>query len=175
MEALPLIDSGMIVLTQVDPAELSPGEFVQRIRSMIEHDGARMIVIDSLNGYLHAMPRENYLILQLHELLSYLDQCGVISIIVTAQSGLVGTMQSPIDLTYLADSVVLFRFFEVAGAIKRAVSVIKKRRGRHEQTIREFSFGKDGLRVGNVLKQFQGVLTGIPTFIGESGAMAGSE
>jgi circadian clock protein KaiC len=162
------LESGALAITQIDPAELSPGEFAHRIRRLIDHDRRTMIIIDSLNGYLHSMPNERYLVLQLHELLTYLNQNGITTVMVSAQAGLVGTMQSPVDLTYLADTVLLFRFFEATGAIKRAISVIKKRRSGHEKTIREFTIDHDGIHVGKPLTQFQGVLSGIPTLRVES-------
>ena len=123
-----------------------------------------MIVIDSINGYLNAMPAERYLTLQLHELLAYLNQQGTVTIMVLAQQGLVGTMQSAVDLTYLADTVILSRYFEARGEVKQALSVIKKRSGNHERTIREMWVGKDGIQLGKPLRELQGVLTGVPSF-----------
>src|SRR6185312_2031715 len=120
-----------------DPAELSPGEFASIVRRSVEADGARIIVIDSLNGYLNAMPDERFLILQMHELLSYLGQLGVLTILVLAQHGLIGPMQTPVDLSYLSDAVLMLRYFEVGGTVRRALSVVKKRSGDHEHTIRE--------------------------------------
>jgi circadian clock protein KaiC len=159
------IDAGRVVVHQVDPAEMSPGEFVHKIRRAVEGDRARVIVIDSLNGYLNAMPEERFLTIQLHELLTYLAQQGVVTIVIVAQHGLVGTsMQSPVDTSYLADVVVLFRYFEAAGHIRRAISVMKKRSGRHESTLRELRMGSDGLWVGDPLTEFHGVLTGTPQF-----------
>jgi len=159
------IESGLIRLEQVDPAEISPGELIDRIRCAVTENGARVLVIDSINGYLNAMPEERFLNLQLHELLAYLNQQGVITIMVLAQQGLIGAMQSVVDLTYLADTVLLLRYFEARGAIRQAVSVIKKRSGNHERTIREIKMDKDrGFDVGPPLKGMQGVLTGIPTF-----------
>jgi circadian clock protein KaiC len=126
-----------------------------------------MVVIDSLNGYLHAMPQEEFLTLQLHELFAFLGHHGVVTMLVLAQQGLMGaTMSTPIDLTYLADTVLITRFFEASGSVKKAVSVIKKRGGAHEPTIREFSVSKAGIKVGEPLHQFQGVLTGVPTYLG---------
>jgi circadian clock protein KaiC len=169
------LDSGMITLEQINPAEISPGELAHHIRdAVIKHD-TRMVVIDSINGYLNAMPEERYLALQLHELLSFLNQQGVVTIMVLAQQGIVGAMHSSVDLTYLADTVVLFRYFEVRGAVKQALSVIKKRSGNHERTIREISVGRGGIEVGEALTNLQGVLTGLPTFVGEaSGNTPGS-
>jgi circadian clock protein KaiC len=159
------IENGLIELTQVDPAEMSPGEFAQRLRIASEN-GSRQIVIDSLNGYMHAMPAESYLMLQLHELLAYLNQRGAITLMTAAQQGLVGPMQTPFDLTYLADTVLLFRFFEFEGEVRKALSVIKKRSGNHERTIREILMSKTGISIGKCLKDFQGILTGTPRFRG---------
>jgi circadian clock protein KaiC len=158
------IHSGMIRLEQVDPAEISPGELIDRIRRAVVEDGAKVVVIDSINGYLNAMPEERYLNLQLHELLAYLNQQGVVTIMVLAQQGLVGSMQSTVDLTYLADTVVILRYFEARGAIRQAISMIKKRSGNHERTIREIRMGAGGFELGPPLREMQGVLSGIPTF-----------
>jgi circadian clock protein KaiC len=133
-------------------------------------DKVRMVVIDSINGYLNAMPEDRFLDLQLHELLAFLSQQGVITIMVLAQQGLVGSMQSIVDLTYLADTVVLLRYFEARGAVKQALSVIKKRSGNHERTIREFKVGAKGIQVGQPLTGLQGILTGVPSFIGGKAA-----
>lgn len=151
---------------QVDPAELSPGELANVIRGHVEDGGASVVALDSLSGYQNAMPEEQFLLLQMHELLTYLNQQGVITLLVLAQHGLVGHMQSPVDLTYLSDAVLLLRFFEAFGELKRAISVVKKRTGRHEASIREYRIGPDGLRVGEPLHQFSGVMTGVPTFVG---------
>lgn len=154
---------GAVKLEQVDPAELSPGEFVHRVRKAVERDHAKVVVIDSLNGYLNAMPEERFLIAQLHELLAYLSIRGVTTIMVVAQHGLLGTnMQTPVDTSYLADSVVLFRYFEDAGQVKKAISVVKKRSGRHEESIRELIFSAQGISVSAPLKEYRGVLSGIP-------------
>ncbi|WP_438480414.1 ATPase domain-containing protein [Oleiharenicola lentus] len=163
------IDSGKIVLKQIDPAERTPGEFVHMVQQSVQKDNARVIVIDSLNGYLQAMPDAKFLTIQLHELLSFLNHHGVITLLTVAQHGLLGNMSSPVDLTYLADSVILLRYFEQGGAIRKAISVIKKRTGRHESTIREYLLEEKGLRVGVPLEEFHGVLTGVPTFKGKSG------
>jgi len=156
--------AGKVRLQQIDPAELSPGQFVHRVRESVERDGARVVVIDSLNGYINAMPEEQYLTAQMHELLAYLGAMGATTIMVVAQHGLVGTaVHSPVDTSYLADSVVLFRYFEDNGHIKKAISVIKKRSGRHEDSIRELRFGPDGISVSEPLTNYRGVLTGVPT------------
>jgi circadian clock protein KaiC len=158
---------GRLRIEQVDPAEISPGELAYRIKYGVQQEGVRMVVIDSLNGYLHAMPDQRHLTLQLHELLSFLNQQGVTTLMILTQQGLVGSMQTPVDLTYLADTVVLLRYFETDGAVRQAISVIKKRSGNHERTIREFSLGSGGVRVGEPLDGFHGVLTGVPMMSGQ--------
>ena len=161
------LKQGLITVQQVDPAELSPGEFGATVRQAVDAEGARVIIIDSLNGYLNAMPEERFLSVQMHELLTYMNQQGVVTIMVMAQHGLLGgPMISPVDVSYLADTVILLRYFEAQGAIHRALSVVKKRTGPHEMTIRELEIRPDGLRVGEPLGQFRGVLTGIPFFEG---------
>ena len=162
--------AGSIEIQQVDPAELSPGEFVTRVRDAVDKKHARLIVIDSLNGFLSSMPNEQSLTLQLHDLLAYLGQQGVAAILTLSQYGFVGAnMNTPVDVSYLADTVLLFRYYEVRGEVKQAISVVKKRTGGHERTIRELSFGKDGVRVGEALSRFEGVLTGTPRFIEQVG------
>ncbi len=164
----PDIKRGLISAQQVDPAELSPGEFAWRIVQCVK-EGCKLIVIDSLNGYLNAMPGEKYLSNQLHELSSYLNQQGVVTILVLAQHGLVASAEAPVDLSYLSDTVINLRFFEAFGEVKQSIAVIKKRSGHHEKTIRELRLesGK-GIRVGEPLKEFQGVLTGVPVFHGST-------
>jgi circadian clock protein KaiC len=165
MEAL--VKSGRVYMRQIDPGELSLGELVQLVRDEVEQRDARLIVIDSLNGYLNAVPDERFLTLQLHELLTYLGQRGVTTILVMAQAGMVGNQViSPIDASYLADSIVMLRYFEAIGEVRTAISVLKRRGGRHERTIREFRFGPQGILIGEPLTQFQGVLTGVPTYVG---------
>jgi circadian clock protein KaiC len=159
------IKSGLIKVEQIDPAEISPGELAHRIRNAVSRDKVRMVIVDSINGYMNAMPAERYLNLQLHELLAYLNQQGVITIMVLAQQGLVGNMPSTVDLTYLADTVVMVRYFEARGSVKQALSVIKKRSGNHERSIREMRVGKYGIEVGKPLVNMQGVLTGTPVFL----------
>jgi circadian clock protein KaiC len=157
-------DSGRASIQQVDPAELSPGEFVHTIRRAVEDGKANVVVIDSLNGYLNAMPEERFLVIQLHELLTFLGHAGVATILIAAHQGLVGgQMVSPVDASYLADSVILLRYFEARGEIRQAISVMKKRRGAHERTVREFRMKDGRITVGPPLKEFQGVLTGVPT------------
>nr|MDQ2997054.1 circadian clock protein KaiC [Chloroflexota bacterium] len=160
------IAAGRIQVRQVDPAELSPGEFVQEVRRAVEQNGSRILIIDSLNGYINAMPQERYLLIQLHELFTYLGQQGVTTFLVVAQHGLVGDMQSPIDASYLADTVILLRYFEARGEIRQAISVMKKRSGMHERTIRELRIDKGGVHVGPPLSVFQGVLNGTAQYIG---------
>lgn len=166
MDLGPFIDSGHIRVRQVDPAELSPGEFVHEIRTAVTEFDATVIVIDSLNGYLNAMPDERFLIVQLHELLTFLGQSGVATMLVGAQQGLIGAqMQTPVDASYLADAVVLLRYFEVHGEVRQAISVVKKRGGAHERTIRALTLGRDGIRIGEPLRNFRGILTGVPVFV----------
>lgn len=160
-------NSGNLQIEQVDAAELSPGEFAHRVRERVDSAEARTVVIDSLNGYQAAMPDENALVLHIHELLQYLNRQGATTFLTVAQHGLVGDMKAPVDVTYLADTVILLRYFEAAGRVKRAVSVIKKRTGRHEDTIREYTIGETGLSLGHALVEFQGVLRGVPTFVGK--------
>lgn len=154
---------GLVMIKQVDPAELSPGEFSHKIRLAVEQMGVAIVVIDSLNGYLNAMPEERFLIIQLHELLTYLGQAGVATLLVGAHQGLIGAnMATPVDASYLADSVVLMRYYEVQGEVRQVISVIKKRGGAHERTIREFRMQAGGIIVGEPLRSFRGVLTGVP-------------
>ena len=170
------MDAGKIQVHQVDPAEMSPGEFAWRVRRSVEDDGARMVIIDSLNGYLAAMPQEQFLALQMHELLTYLNQRGVVTIMILSQQGPLGQLNSAVDLSYLADTIVLLRFFEVAGEIRRAISVIKKRSSDHERTIRELQIrAPEGIQVGKTLTEFHGVLTGVPQFIGNVGKLFSSD
>jgi circadian clock protein KaiC len=156
--------SGRLQLHQIDPAEITPGELADRIKNAVIDDAVRMVVIDSINGYINAMPEERHLILQLHELLAFLNQQGVLTLMVLAQQGLVGAMQSKVDLSYLSDTVVLTRYFELQGSIRKAVSVMKKRTGNHENTIRELKLGPGGVVVGPPLSRFRGILTGVPTY-----------
>ena len=159
------VDSGMISVQQIDPAEIPPGQFVQEVRDAVEIRKARFIVIDSLNGYLNSMPEESFLGLQLHELLSYLRQHGVVTILVVSQAGIMGSsMTSPIDVSYLADTVILLRYFEAGGGIHKAISILKKRSGTHETTIREICLDAGGLKVSEPLKSFRGIMTGVPHY-----------
>jgi circadian clock protein KaiC len=161
------IDAGLLKLQQVDPAELSPGEFTTLVRREVMERGSRIVVIDSLSGYLSAMPEEEQLILQMHELLSFLNQQGVVTFLINPQHGLVGDMNSPgINISYIADAVLLLRFFEAEGRIRKAISVIKNRAGPHEDAIRELRIDPQGIRIGDPLTQFHGVLTGNPEYRG---------
>ena len=163
------VDEGLVNIRQVDPAELTPGEFAHAIRQDVEDWGASSVIIDSLNGYLNAMPGERYLTIHLHELLMYLGEHGVATILIGAHQGMIGTqMSAPVDATYLADTVILMRYYEAQGAVHQAISVIKKRGGNHERTIREFRLEPGGIHVGEPLTQFRGILTGVPVYEGES-------
>lgn len=157
------ISNGTVYCEQVDPAEQSAGELAWKIKQLVEERQLKLLVIDSMNGYLNAMPGERTLLLHLHELLSYLSNCGVITILTLAQHGLIGYMETPIDLTYLGDTVLLMRFFEYEGSIRKAISVVKKRSGTHESQIREFKTGNGKIDVGGQLNSFQGILTGTPS------------
>jgi circadian clock protein KaiC len=170
------VDAGMITLKQVDPAELSPGELSHLIQSAVEDDAAKIIVIDSLNGYLQAMPEERFLTIQLHELLMYLSQQGVATLLISAHQGLIGpNMQSPVDASYLADAVLLLRYFESRGEVRQAISVVKKRGGNHERTIREFAMRDGRISVGDSLRNFRGVLTGVPVYEADPDPLLGPE
>jgi circadian clock protein KaiC len=162
-----LTSSGSLVLEQVDAAELSPGEFTERVRKKVEDEGVQTVIVDSLNGYQAAMPEENALVLHMHELLQYLNRQGATTFLTVAQHGLVGDMKAPVDVTYLADTVILLRYFEARGRVRRAISVIKKRTSAHEDTIREYRLGSEGFRLGEPLVAFQGVLRGVPTLVGD--------
>lgn len=165
----PFVDSGTVVITQVDPAEVSPGEMVFNIRQAVERHGVSLVAIDSLNGYLNAMPGEQHLIIHLHELLTYLGQMNVATMLVSAHHGLIGSsMQAPIDVSYLADAVILMRYFEAKGEVRQIISVVKKRGGAHERSIREFKMTEGRIQVGQPLHDFRGILTGVPIFEGGS-------
>ena len=160
--------SGKLFIAQMDAAELSPGEFSHRVRQAVDRENIRTVAIDSLNGYQAAMPEEQFLTLHLHELLQYLNRRGAATFLTIAQHGMVGEMKQPIDITYLADTVIMLRYFEARGRVRRAISVMKKRDGAHENTIREFAIGPNGMIVGAPLDQFQGVLRGVPTYVGQT-------
>jgi circadian clock protein KaiC len=166
-----MVDSKALVLEQVDAAELTPGEFSDRVRTCVEMHGARTVVIDSLSGYQAAMPGEHALVLHMHELLQYLNRRGATTFLTVAQHGLVGDMRSPVDITYLADTVVLLRYFEAVGRVRRAISIVKKRTGAHENTIREYKIDRTGVALGPPLENFQGILRGVPVLVGEVGLL----
>ena len=166
-----LAASGRLTIHPIDAAELSPGEFVHQVATLSREEQATVVVIDSLNGYLSAMPDEKFLSTQLHELLTYLGHHGTTTLLVSVQQGLIGQMSSPVDASYLADTVLLLRYFEAGGRVRQALSVLKKRSGAHERTIRELDIGHGGLRVGPPLHDFHGVLTGVPVYQGEKGPL----
>jgi circadian clock protein KaiC len=165
------LEAGHVTVEQIDPAEISPGEFSAKVRRVVNgaagRPPARVILIDSLNGYLNAMPNENFLLIQMHELLTFLNERGILTLMILAQHGFLGsTMQTPIDVTYLVDTVIVLRYFEAFGEVKMAIAAIKKRTGGHERTIREFQISAKGIRIGAPLSEFEGVLTGVPRFSG---------
>jgi circadian clock protein KaiC len=165
--------SGKLFIEQMDAAELSPGEFVHRVRTCVDREGIRTVAIDSLNGYQAAMPEEQFLILHLHELLQYLNRRGAATFLTVAQHGMIGDMKQTIDVTYVADTVIMLRYFEALGRVRRAMSVVKKRTGPHEDTIREFRIDKQGITLGEPLHEFQGVLRGVPTYVGPQAPLMG--
>lgn len=162
----PMVESGKLLVEQVDAAELTPGELSERVRRCVEENGARTVVIDSLNGFQASMPEEQSLVLHMHELLQYLNRQGASTFLTVAQHGLVGDMKAPVDVTYLADTVILLRYFEALGRVRRAISVVKKRTGPHEDTIREYRIDQRGITLGEPLMNFQGVLRGTPELVG---------
>lgn len=167
MDLEPHMESGQLTLLPIDPAELSPGEFMHRVRTAVEIEHSRFVAIDSLNAYLQAMPGDRFLLLQMHELLNYLNQKSVITLLILGQHGLVGEVRNDLDLSYLSDTILLFKFFESRGQLLTALSVVKSRTSAHERTIREFKLGPSGLRVGPALSDFQGVMSGLPTYGGK--------
>lgn len=169
------LENGSIRFQQIDPAELSPGEFAANVRKSVEVDRARVVIIDSLNGYLNSMPDGRFLILQMHELLTYLNQQGVLTLLVLAQHGLVGPMDTPLDVSYLSDAVLMLRYFEYRGVVRRALSVVKKRSGYHEHTIREFRLTPGGIEVGPPLVNFSGIFSGTPEYKGDPDPLMQSE
>jgi circadian clock protein KaiC len=168
MDLAEYVAAGLIALQQVDPAELSPGELAARIRMDVERKQAKVVVLDSLSGYVNALPNERFLLSQLHELLSYLAGYNVVTILVAAQKGTIGPIETTSDASYLADTLVLLRFFENQGSLKKAVSVVKHRKSSHENTIREMQINSEGIRIGEVLRAFRGVLSGVPEYLGKS-------
>ena len=172
MDVSEFLDKGQIRITQIEPTQLSPGEFANHVVNAVENEGARMIVIDSINGYMQSMPEERLLPTQVHEMLSYLSNRGVTSLLTLVQHGIFGSpVDEAADVSYLADTVILLRYFEVTGSVRQAISVVKKRSGDHERTIRECRIGHGGLLVGPPLHGFQGVLTGVPEYVGAAGPL----
>ncbi|MFL6415595.1 MAG: ATPase domain-containing protein, partial [Bryobacteraceae bacterium] len=172
----PYLASGQFELVQVNIADLSPGEFSSQVRDAVEQRNASFIVIDSLNGYLNGMPSERFLLIHIRELLAYLGRSGVLTVMTMAQHGMLGSgMQTPIDVSFLADAVILLRFFEAAGTVRQTISVVKKRRSKHERTLRELTMGTAGVSVGEVLRDFEGVLTGVPRYLGEHAKLLGEQ
>ena len=168
------VNAGLVTIQAIDPTELTPGQFANALAVAADQHGAELVVIDSLNGYLAAMPEEKHLQAQLHEMLAFLNHRGVATILIVAQQGMLGAhMQTPVDASYLADTVVLLRFFEAGGRVKKAISVVKKRSGAHEDTIREMRIDAGGIHVGDALTNFRGVLTGTPVFEGTMPAQVG--
>ncbi len=167
MDLRPFVDGGQLILRGIDPAELSPGEFACRVREGVERDGVQTVVIDSLNAYLQAMPGQKYLLLQMHELLTYLNQQGVVTLLILGLHGFVGEVRSDLDLSYLSDAILLFRFFEAKGEVRSAISTVKSRSAAHERVIREIRIGQGGIRVGEALTDFQGVMTGLASYEGK--------
>jgi circadian clock protein KaiC len=172
MDLQPHLDSGALRVSQIDPAELSPGEFASWVRAAVETDGVKFIVIDSLNAFLQAMPGEKYLLLQMHEMLSYLNQQGVITILILGQHGIIGDVRADVDLSYLSDAILMFRYFEAQGEMLKAVSVAKSRTTAHESTIREFRLGRSGVVIGEPLKDFEGVMSGLANYRGATPLLA---
>ena len=168
IDIIAMMDAGALQVEQIDAAELTPGERSARVRKCVEENGARTVVVDSLNGYQAAMPGENALVLHMHELLQYLNRQAATTFVTIAQHGLVGDTRTPVDVTYLADTVILLRYFETCGRLRRAISVVKKRTGAHEDTIREYSIGADGVRIGEALVSFQGMARGVRSLFGDA-------
>jgi circadian clock protein KaiC len=169
------VEAGRVKIVQVDPGELAPGEFAAMVRGTVEQDGAKVVVIDSLNGYLNATPDERFLLVQMHELLTYLGNKGVCTLLIVAQHGLLGSnVDAAVDASYLADTVIILRYFEHDGRVRKAISVVKKRTGAHELTIREFEIAPGRVRVGESLTGFHGVLSGTPIFGGSAGSLLGA-
>jgi circadian clock protein KaiC len=171
MDVQPFIDNGQLEIRQIDPAELSPGEFASAVRTSVEKDGVSVVVIDSLNAYLHAMPSDNFLVLQMHELLSYLAQQGVVSLMILGQHGVTGELRTDIDISYLADTVMMLRFFEAEGEVRKSIAVIKTRTSDHERSIREFKIDATGIVIGEPIRSFSGVLSGTPVFTQRTDAL----
>jgi circadian clock protein KaiC len=171
----PYVESGLLTLRQIDPAEISPGEFASDVRMSVEKKGVKYVAIDSLNAYLQAMPGERYLLLQMHELLGYLNQQGVITMLVLGQHGIIGEIQTDIDISYLSDVVVLFRYFEHHGEVLTAVTAVKSRANAHERSIRQFRLSNNGVEVGEALRDFEGVLSGLPSYSGSTALLGATD
>ncbi|MDP9154826.1 MAG: circadian clock protein KaiC [Pseudomonadota bacterium] len=168
MDLSPFLESGQLTLRQIDPAEMSPGQFTSDVREAVEEDGVRYVAIDSLNAYLQAMPGERYLLLQMHELLGYLNQRGVVTMLVLGQHGIVGEVETDIDISYLSDTMILFRYFEHQGEVLTALAAVKSRGSAHERTIRQFRLARGGIEVSEALRDFDGVLAGLPSYRGDT-------
>jgi circadian clock protein KaiC len=168
MDLQPYLDNGRMLIHYLDPAELSPGEFASNVQTEVEERGVRFLVLDSLNAYLQAMPGEQFLLLQMHELLSYLRLYGVTTLLLLGEHGLIGDIHSNLDLSYLSDGILAFRFFETRGSILSAVTVVKSRTGSHERNIRELRMSEHGLQVGAAIRDFEGILTGLPAYRGDA-------
>ncbi len=175
MDLQPFMDEGRLTIRQIDPAELSPGEFANAVRIAVEEDDVGVVVLDSLNAYLHAMPSDNFLVLQMHELLSYLAQQGVVSLMILGQHGVTGDLRSDIDISYLADTVLMLRFFEAEGLVRKSISVVKTRTSDHERSIRELHIDGRGVAVGDPIRNFTGILSGSPTFIPDRHALMSAQ
>jgi circadian clock protein KaiC len=174
MDVQPFINDGQLEIYTLDPAEVSPGEFANMVRESVER-GARAVVIDSLNAYLQAMPGDKHLMLQMHEVLTYLNQRGILTILILAQHGVLGDVRGDVDLSYLSDGILLFRFFEARGSLLKAVSVVKSRTSAHELTIREFRLTRNGVQVGDALSDFEGVMTGVASYKGGQALLSDSD
>ena len=168
MDLSPFLESGQLTLRQIDPAEMSPGQFTSDVREAVEEEGVRYVAIDSLNAYLQAMPGERYLLLQMHELLGYLNQRGVVTMLVLGQHGIVGEVETDIDISYLSDTMILFRYFEHQGEVLTALAAVKSRGSAHERTIRQFRLARGGIEVSEALRDFDGVLAGLPSYRGDT-------
>jgi circadian clock protein KaiC len=172
MDLAPHVETGLLTVRQIDPAELSPGEFASDVRDAVERRQMKYVAIDSLNAYLQAMPGERYLLLQMHELLGYLNQQGVVTMLVLGQHGIIGEVQNDVDISYLSDVVVLFRYFEHQGEVLTAIAAVKSRANAHERSIRQFRLSSDGVEVGEALRDFEGVLTGLPSYKGDTAMLS---
>jgi circadian clock protein KaiC len=175
MDLQPFLDNGQLTIRAIDPAELSPGEFACHVRDAVEKSRVGQVVIDSLNAYLQAMPGQKFLLLQMHELLTYLNQQGVVTLLILGQHGFIGEVRSDIDLSYLSDGILLFRFFEAAGSVRTAISVVKSRTTEHEKTIREIRLTSAGIEVGEALTDFRGVMSGLPSYEGKVAMLGAAE